>query len=84
MTLPIKDAQQILTDLGYEIKSWSSYSNKTRGFIVERGPLAIKYDLPDPELTLGYGERGFDAGAFKAFCFSAVAKAGCTALPTWG
>ena len=81
MTLPIKDAQQILTDLGYEIKSWSS--NKIRRYFVERGPLAIKYDLPDPELTLGYGERGFDAGAFKAFCFSAVAKAGCTALPTW-
>ena len=82
MNLPIKDAQQILTDLGYEVKPWRNQNE--RFFLVERGPQAIKYDLPDPELTLGHGTDGFKAGAFKAFCVSALCKAGCTALPTWG
>ena len=83
MNLPLSTVRKILTDLGYQVRSWSSSINKNSGYFVERGPLAAKYDLPDPELCLGYGERGFDAGAFKAFCASAVSKAGCTALPSF-
>ena len=63
-------AINILWDLGYSVASSGDHA-----FVVARTPLAARYDLP----------RGcqLQAEQLESFVFDAVAKAGCTALPTW-
>jgi len=70
MTIPTQTAVDILWDLGYSVAS-----SDHQVFHVARTPLAARYELPKG--------GAFNKSALEAFVFDAVAKAGCTALPTW-
>ena len=72
--MTINQARQILADLGYDVYGYQAMGNPRR-YHAERTALAKRYGLP-----VG---GSFDKDGLKAFVFDAVAKAGCTALPTW-
>jgi hypothetical protein len=72
--MTIAFARKILKDLGYDVIGYQAMGNPRR-YRVERMELAKRYDLP-----LG---GSFDKDGLKSFVFNAVAKAGCTALPTF-
>ena len=72
--MTVSFARKVLKDLGYDVIGYQAMGNPRR-YSVERNELAKRYDLP-------VGGR-FDKDGLKAFVFTAVAKAGCTALPTF-